>query len=249
MKSDSSSLIPLWIKLAYSAFLAVMVPVYLKNYGPTNFLYFCDVAAILTIIGVWRESSLLLSAALIGAFVPQMLWVVDFCFEVTGFHLTGMTSYMFRPPYFLRVLSFYHFWLFFLLIYLVWRIGYDKRGLRLWLPIAWVLLTICYVWMPPPSPSKDPVTQAPLRDPNKTVNINYVYNIGSDEEPQKWMDPDLYFAVYMGVLVFGIYLPTHFLFAWLTPRAVERRLEAGVSVAMDKVTPPRTPAAGTESCR
>jgi hypothetical protein len=37
--------IPLWIKLAYSAFLAVMVPTYWHDYGPTNFLYFCDAAA------------------------------------------------------------------------------------------------------------------------------------------------------------------------------------------------------------
>src|SRR5262249_15633145 len=48
--SDAASprhlIIPLWIKLAYTAFMAVLIPVYLKNYGPTNFLYFCDVAAL-----------------------------------------------------------------------------------------------------------------------------------------------------------------------------------------------------------
>ena len=31
--------VPLWLKLVYSAFLAVLVPVYLHYYGPTNFLY------------------------------------------------------------------------------------------------------------------------------------------------------------------------------------------------------------------
>ena len=30
--------IPLWFKLAYSAFCAVLVPTYLMAYGPTNFL-------------------------------------------------------------------------------------------------------------------------------------------------------------------------------------------------------------------
>ena len=30
--------IPLAIKLIYTAFVAVMVPVYLRDYGPTNFL-------------------------------------------------------------------------------------------------------------------------------------------------------------------------------------------------------------------
>ena len=32
------SVIPLWLKLAYTAFMAVLVPVYWANYGPTNFL-------------------------------------------------------------------------------------------------------------------------------------------------------------------------------------------------------------------
>lgn len=34
--------IPLWLKIAYTAFMAVLIPVYWAHYGPTNFLYFCD---------------------------------------------------------------------------------------------------------------------------------------------------------------------------------------------------------------
>jgi hypothetical protein len=45
----STERLPLWLKLAYSAFMAVLVPVYWYYYGPTNFLYFCDVALILQI--------------------------------------------------------------------------------------------------------------------------------------------------------------------------------------------------------
>src|SRR6516165_12715400 len=48
--------VPVWLKLAYTAFMAVLVPVYLRNYGPTNFLYFCDVALIITLVGIWIES-------------------------------------------------------------------------------------------------------------------------------------------------------------------------------------------------
>ena len=50
--------IPLWFKLAYSAFCAVLVPTYLMAYGPTNFLYFCDVALLTTLAAVWLESPL-----------------------------------------------------------------------------------------------------------------------------------------------------------------------------------------------
>ena len=35
--------------------MAVLVPVYLRNYGPTNFLYFCDVALIITLVGIWID--------------------------------------------------------------------------------------------------------------------------------------------------------------------------------------------------
>jgi len=278
MTVTSPRLIPLWTKIAYTAFMSVLIPVYLKNYGPTNFLYFCDVAAIVTVVGIWIENPTLLSAALVGIFLPQMLWVLDFFFEVSGVSLTGMTSYMFKPPFFLRFLSFFHFWLPFLLIYLVWCVGYDKRGIVLWTGVTWILLTVCYVWMPPASPSMyppvKPVKEPPitttqpgdicgkivegprsnvlvklldengreiartttqvdgsyvferippgsyrvqLRDPNIPVNINYVHNIMTDEKPQQRIDNDLYFAIYMMVLVVGIYPPTHLLFWWFMP--------------------------------
>ena len=43
------SVIPMWLKIAYTAFVAVLIPVYWANYGPTNFLYFCDVALLITL--------------------------------------------------------------------------------------------------------------------------------------------------------------------------------------------------------
>jgi len=198
--------IPLWLKIAYTAFMAVLIPVYLKNYGATNFLYLCDVAILMTLVGIWLESPLLLSAPLVGIFWPQMLWVVDFLCKGA---VTGWTDYMFRPPWFLRFLSFFHFWLPFLLFYSVWRVGYDKRAFLLWTGITWLVLTVCYAYMPPTSPENDPLTGTQLRDPDLPVNINYVFNIASDDEPQPWMDPDSYFAAFLASLVLGIYLPTH----------------------------------------
>lgn len=228
----SKMLIPLWLKIAYTAFMALMIPVYLKNYGITNFLYFCDVAAVMTLLAIWIESPLILSACLVGAFLPQMLWVFDYFFELANWfkiagpdkeiHLTGMTGYMFdaTKPFFLRFLSFFHFWLVFLLIYLVWLVGYDRRALVVWTGIAWVLLTVCYVWMPPCSPVKD-ADGYQLRDPNQPVNINYVYNIASDEKPQEWMEPNWYFAVYMMCLM-AIYVATHGLCMAFLPRRATR---------------------------
>jgi hypothetical protein len=80
--------VPLWLKLAYTAFMAVLVPVYLRNYGPTNFLYFCDVALIITLIGIWIESPLLVSMCAVGIIASQTLWVIDFLSNLIGHPLT-----------------------------------------------------------------------------------------------------------------------------------------------------------------
>src|SRR6201999_4166296 len=79
--------IPLWIKLLYTAFMAVLVPVYWYYYGPTNFLYFCDAALIITLIGIWLESPLLVSMCAVGIIGSQTLWVIDFLSNTVGFPL------------------------------------------------------------------------------------------------------------------------------------------------------------------
>ena len=50
--------VPLWVKVGYTAFLCVLVPYYWRTYGPTNFLYFCDTALLLTLAALWLEMPL-----------------------------------------------------------------------------------------------------------------------------------------------------------------------------------------------
>src|SRR3974377_190283 len=158
--APAASRIPLWLKLAYTAFMVVLVPVYLRNYGPTNFLYFCDVALIITLIGIWTESPLLISMCAVGIIASQTLWVVDFLSNLVGFKLTGLTDYMFAADHslFLRGLSFFHGWLPFLLVYLVWRLGYDGRALPAWTLCAWgpVLILFFPIAAPPAAPGPPP---------------------------------------------------------------------------------------------
>src|ERR1043166_1065814 len=134
--------LPLAFKLAYTAFMIVLVPVYWYYYGPTNFLYFCDVSLFLTLVGIWIESPLLISMCAVGILAPQTLWVADFVLNIVGVHLTGMTDYMFKHEnsLFLRALSLFHGWLPFVLAWLVWQLGYDKRGFPAWTVLAWVLV-------------------------------------------------------------------------------------------------------------
>ncbi len=202
--------LPLWLKVIYTAFVAVLVPFYWVTYGPTNFLYFCDVALLMTVAAVWLESALLASAALVGIFLPQMLWVVDFLGAAVGHPITHMTDYMFdaRLSLFARFLSFFHFWLPFFLLGLVWRLGYDRRALPVWTVLAWGLLLVCYFFMPAPP--------APADNPNLPVNINYVY--GFAEAGQTWIDPNLYFVLLLIAMPLVIFLPSHLAFLALFGR-------------------------------
>jgi hypothetical protein len=209
MGSDDARL-PLWVKLAYSAFMAVLVPVYWYYYGPTNFLYFCDTALILTLIAVWIESPLLVSMCAVGILAPQALWVIDFLANLVGAPLTGLTDYMFAADHslFLRSLSLFHGWLPFFLVYLVWKLGYDRRALVTWTVLAWVLVLICFFFMPPPNP-----------DPGLTpVNINYVWGM-SDNAPQTWVSPGVWVVGMLVVLPVLLFAPVHFLLARMMPEA------------------------------
>src|SRR5437588_10712575 len=87
--------VPLGVKLAYSAFVVLLVPFYWVTYSPWNFLYFCDLALLITGVAIWIESSVLVSMQAVAITAPQMLWVVDLlCRLVGGVHVTGVTSYM-----------------------------------------------------------------------------------------------------------------------------------------------------------
>ena len=194
--------IPLAAKLAATAFLAVLVPVYLLTYGPTNFLWFCDAALILTVAGMWLESSLLISMCAVGILLPQCLWLADFGSNLLGFHLLGLTGYMFdyRLPLFTRGLSLFHGWLPLLLVWLLIRLGYDKRALSAWTCLAAALGFVCYFFTP--------AAGAHLANPNLPININYLYGF-NDRQPQHWVNQNLYVILWLGALWLVFFLPTH----------------------------------------
>lgn len=202
--------IPLWLKIAVSAFVAVLVPVYWYYYGPTNFLYFCDIALLLTVTGMWLESPLLISMCCVGILLPQALWCVDFVIVLCGGRLTGMTDYMVKDTsLFLRGLSLFHGWLPFLLFFLVKRTGYDRRALPLWTLLAWVLCCISYLWLPRPANIPGDLTPR---------NINFVFGMSETTE-QTLLSPPLYFISWMVALALVVYLPTHLLLRRFMPAA------------------------------
>lgn len=201
--------LPLWLKILYTAFLAVLVPVYWYDYGPTNFLYFCDIALFFALAAVWLEHPLLAAVPAVGILIPQAIWIVDFLGGAGGYFPFGMTEYMFEGhrPLFTRGLSLFHFWLPLLLVWMVWRLGYDWRAFWAWTALHWAVLWICYQHMPPPRADHG----------NQPVNINYVFGLQSDK-PQTWLDADLWFAGMMIGMPLFVYLPSHFFLAWVGKR-------------------------------
>ncbi|TWT56092.1 hypothetical protein [Allorhodopirellula solitaria] len=199
-------------KIGFTAFMAVLVPYYWIEYGPTNFVYFCDIALFLTLAAVWTEKSIFASMALVGIAVPQLLWQVDFLGNFVGLPLTGMTDYMFDPNISLmgRGLSFFHFWLPILLLVIVYRLGYDRRAFWAWTLTAWAAMLIGYFLLPAPGDALDFA--------NQPRNVNYVYGMSADA-PQTWMPGWAWLTALMVGLPAFIYAPTHLLLARVMPCA------------------------------
>lgn len=204
------TIIPLWLKVIYTAFMAVLIPVYWHHYGPINFLYFCDIALLLTLAGIWLEKPLLISMPAVGILLPQVLWCVDFIAQLCDIKLTGMTAYMFdeQRPLFLRALSLFHGWLPFLLLYLVSRLGYDRRALWGWSALSTALCLVAFFLLPPAG--------AELPNPNLPRNINYVFGM-DDAKAQTWMNAELYLVAWIALLIMVVFLPTHMLLKKIYP--------------------------------
>jgi len=230
--------IPLFVKLLYTAFMAVLVPYYWATYGAWNFLFFCDLALLMTLAAAWAESPLLASIPAVGIMLPQLLWVFDFA---TRGKVVGMASYMFDPklPLFVRALSSFHGWLPFLLLWMVWRLGYDRRALSAQVAVTWAVLLVCYFLAPAPP--------APAENPNLAVNINYVHGPGY-EKPQAWMPPLAWLALLMVGLPVLLYLPTDLVLRRLIPPPAR---EAGTADApkaepIDRQSPDARPLDATD---
>ncbi|HET7617022.1 MAG TPA: hypothetical protein VFK20_00830 [Vicinamibacterales bacterium] len=210
--------IPRWFKVAYTIFVAVLVPYYWVTYTPWNFLYFCDVALLVALVGVWRESPLLVSTQAIGIIIPQLLWITDLATRTVGLPITGaggVTSYMFdaQIPVFVRGLSLFHGWLPIVLVWLVARLGYDRRAFTVQSFFGVAVLLASYLLAPPPG--------AAGLAPAASANINYVYGIGS--RTQTWIAPHAWFLLVATVVIAGFYLPAHLCFRRLFPTPESRR--------------------------
>lgn len=161
-------MIPLGLKVVYTIFVCALVPIYWREYGPANFLWFSDIALLALVPALWLENALLVSMLAISVVFFEALWNVDFFFRLaTGKPLIGLSAYMFdsRIPLFIRGLSCFHIVLPLLLLWMLHRLGYDQRAFLWQTIVALVVLPLSYLVS------------------NAKENVNWVYGLG--ENPRR----------------------------------------------------------------
>lgn len=194
----SPHLIPLWLKIVYTFFVAVTVIVYARWWGAANFLWFSDIALILTVPALWFENALIACMMALATLLPDVVWIVSFVSGlVLGKPIAGLADYMFKKdrPLYVRALSLFHLFMPVLLVWMIARLGYDRRALAAQTILAWIVLPVCYFYT----------------DPRE--NVNWVRGFFGAE--QRTLPP----LVHLGLLALGlpllIYLPTQLVLAAL----------------------------------
>jgi hypothetical protein len=190
--STGEAHVPLWLRVSFTLFVLVLLPVYWRQYGPGNFLWFSDIALLLTVPALWLESSLLASMNLLSIGFLELVWTVDFFVHlIFGVSITGLSAYMFDSeiPRRIRALSLFHIVLPVIVVWLVARLGYDGRALFAQTGLTWIVLSLSYLLT------------------KRSENVNWVHGFGG--RSQRWIGPRLYLAILMLFFPVVIYLPTH----------------------------------------
>jgi hypothetical protein len=145
---------------------------------------------------LWLENALLVSMMAVSVVFFEALWNIDFFFQlVTGKSLIGLSAYMFNPeiPSFIRGLSCFHIVLPLLLLWALYRVGYDQRAFVWQTVVALVVLPLSYLVS------------------NRRENVNWVYGFG--QNPQRILPGPVFVILLMLLFPLIVYLPTHLLFA------------------------------------
>jgi hypothetical protein len=183
--------IPNWLRWSALVWLVFWMAVYWRFWGAANFLHLCDITVILSCIGLWSNSALLISSQAVGSLLVDAAWALDAGWRFfLGHHLTGGTEYLFDPryPLWIRLLTLFHVVTPPLLLWAVCRLGYDRRGWALQSGIAVAAF-------------------AAARFTSPALNINFAFS-----DPffhRAWGPPAVHVALSALVLIIIAYVPTH----------------------------------------
>ena len=91
-------MVPVSLKIGYTLFVCALVPIYWRQYGPANILWFSDIALLALVPALWMESALIASMMAVAVVFFEAIWNIDFFFRlVIGKSLIGLSAYMFDP--------------------------------------------------------------------------------------------------------------------------------------------------------
>jgi hypothetical protein len=192
--------IPPWLKIAWTAGVIVWMPLYWRQYGPQNFLFFCDLGNLFITLGLWTESALIFSWQATGLLLFQTLFVIDLASAlITSRHLIGGTEFMFDPklPLPIRFLSLFHVVTPPLLLWAIRRLGYDRRGWKFQTLITLIVVPINYFWRP-------------------QYDVNWAR--GPFFREQHILPGIVYLMMYVIIVPAAIYYPTHRFLVWFAGR-------------------------------
>jgi hypothetical protein len=197
--------VPLAGRIGFTVWMLIWVPIILAAQGPQNFLWLCNFAKFLILYSVWTGNLLLISSQAGTMVLVGLVWTLDLMVSLAlGSSPTGFTDYMLNPELALsaRLASLYHIGVPIFLIWLLLRVGYDRRGWYLQCVIGAV--AVIGAWL--------------LTEPRR--NINWVYQpFGLDQPP---LPEPVWVAVLVLALPLLIYLPGHFLVSWILSRHARR---------------------------
>ncbi len=190
---------PSWLRWAVLAWLAVWIPAYWQVWGAANFLHLCDIAVILVCVGVWTNSTLLISSQTVSSLLVDGAWMLDAgCRFIRGRGLFGSADYLFDAhyPLWVRLLTLFHVAMPILLLWALHRIGYDRRGWALQSAIALLAFIAARFTSP-------------------ALNINYAFT-----DPfihRAWGPAPVHVLICWLFMAVVVYLPTHLLLKRLFP--------------------------------
>jgi len=188
---------PKWLRWAALLWLAFWFPIYWHTWGAANFLHLCDIAVILTCIGLWSNNALLISSQAVSSLVIDAVWALDAGSAFfLGHHLIGGTEYLFdaRYPLWVRLLSLFHILMPPLLLWALYWVGYEEEGFTAQCLIA------CFAFI-----------GARFASPARNLNFAFA-------DPffhRSWGPGPVHVAITYLALIFVVYLPTHLILAKL----------------------------------
>jgi hypothetical protein len=203
--SAARATVPIAVRICAALWLLIWTPSYAVVWGWPNFLHLCDVSVFLTCAGLLASNRLLLSSQALATVIPDALWALDTgAREFFGRNLTGGTEYMWDPryPLWVRLLSLFHIALPIVLLWMLSRMGYDRRAFALQSAIAAAALVAS-------------------RFTPQQQNINFVFR--APVVHRAFGPPAVHVAIVFAVAVLAMYWPTHKALAKLLPVAERAR--------------------------